>query len=247
VRPRLGCEERRAGVPPREPSRRARDREAADERVPGAARCRGDRDRDEAVEKAVAVAAASAVPALGGRDRSPAAVARGKVDLRRDALAVHPDLPPVLAAADLEHGDPLRLSGRKPGCDLVVRRRHVRQRQLVVEAAPRCRREAAEPDLQPLVGSVRALLRPADADPACDVAGDDAERRQRRDRRADSVCVARGFNAGIRVAAGPARQGVAAVDAGTREAHSQEERAQAESHALPGIGGHPSIAAPSIE
>ena len=55
-----------------DPRRRARDRVAAGEGLPVAARRVRDRDLVEAVEEAVAAAAGAAVPALGRDDRRPA-------------------------------------------------------------------------------------------------------------------------------------------------------------------------------
>ena len=82
---------------PREARRRAADRVAAGQLVPAAARDLGDRDAVEPVEETVARTRGAAVPALGGRDRRPAAMACRHVDRLRDGVAVEPDAPHVRA------------------------------------------------------------------------------------------------------------------------------------------------------
>jgi hypothetical protein len=77
-------------------------------------------------------------------------------------------------------------AGGDVGANLVVRRPAVRKGQLVVDAAARELGQAAEADLQPLVGAADALARPADADPACDVTVVDPEGREGCDHGADA-------------------------------------------------------------
>src|SRR5205814_9036697 len=72
----LGRQERALAAVSGHARGRARDRGAAGELLPAAAGGTGDRNLVEAVEEAVAAAARAAVPALGRRDRRPAAVAR---------------------------------------------------------------------------------------------------------------------------------------------------------------------------
>src|SRR5919204_4318690 len=79
---------------------------------------------------------------------------------------VYPHAPPTMAAGHFEHGDLLRRAGSKVGCDLVVDRRLVRLCDLVVEVVRLASGEAAETDLDPLVGSVRPRADTPDPDPA---------------------------------------------------------------------------------
>src|SRR5205823_5137650 len=112
-----------------------------------------------------------------------------------------PHTPPVRAAVHLEHRDPGRGAGRQARRDLVIRRLTVRKRQLVIEAVAGQRREAAEADLEPLVGAVRALLGTADSDPAGDVTGEDVEPAEWRHGCADTESAERGGQAVVAVAA----------------------------------------------
>ena len=139
--------------------------------MPAAARDPGDRHAVEPVEEAVARAGSATVPALGSRDRRPPAVTARQIDRLRRRVAVDPDAPHVRALEHLEHGDPGGLAQRQVRRELVIRRLLARERQLVVEVVPGQLGEAAEADLEPLVGPVRALMGAADSDPARDVAG----------------------------------------------------------------------------
>src|SRR6476469_1483762 len=166
-------EERAAlAAAPSETCRRAADLVTAGELVPAAARNLGDRDAVEPVQETVARTRGASVPALGRRDRRPAAVTAGHVDRLRNGVAVEPHPPHVRALVHLEHGDPRSLAHRKVARELVIRRGLARERELVVEVISGQLGEAAEADLEPLVGSVRALAGTADADPAGDVAGE---------------------------------------------------------------------------
>src|SRR5438876_7024814 len=138
--------------------------------MPAAARSAGDRDAAEAVEEGVAGAAGPAVPALGRRDRCPAAMASGQADRRRDRLVVHPYAPPVGAVVHLEHGHLGERSDREGCGDLVVGRAVAGLGHFVIDVAAGDAGKAAVADLDPLVRAVRALARAADADPGGAVA-----------------------------------------------------------------------------
>src|SRR5205085_803341 len=88
--------------------------------------------------------------------------------------------------------------------NLVVSRVPTRQRHLVVDVAAGDAGEAAVADLEPLARAAGTLARAADADPAGDVAVEDVEGVEGRDDRGDSVGVARGADAGVRIAVGVA-------------------------------------------
>src|SRR5207302_4625587 len=198
-------EERAAlAVAPRETRGRAADLVATRELVPAAAGHAGKGDAVEPVKEAVARAGGAAVPTLGRRDRRPAAVTAGHVNRLGCCIAVQPDAPHVRALVHLEHRDASRLPDREVRGELVVRRLLAGERELVVEIVPGELGEAAEADLEPLVGSVRALAGTADADPAGDVAGEYVEAGERSDGGADPERVRRRGDARIAVAALPA-------------------------------------------
>src|SRR5207248_8742060 len=113
---------------------------------------------------------------------------------------VDPYPPPARAIVNLEHREPGGLPDRQVGGDLMVRRPAVRERELVIDVAARQRRETAEAHLQPLVRAVRAFPGAADTDPSGDVAGEDVEGADRRDRGADAEGIGGGGEVRVAVA-----------------------------------------------
>src|SRR3954447_10851728 len=97
------------------------------QRLPDATVLLREPDVREAVRVGVA-GAGVAVPVLGERLRIPVAVAARKMDRPRHGLSVHPDAPPRVAAAHLEHREVVLLTWLHLGLDLVVYRRLARNR-----------------------------------------------------------------------------------------------------------------------
>src|SRR5262249_35779306 len=134
------------------------------------------------------------------------------------------------------------------GRDLVVGGCAVRKRELEVDVASIEAGEGAESDLEPLVAAACTLPRAADPDPAGDVAGCDAEGRQRRDHRADPEGARGRCDARVRVAARAAGERPRCADERAKCRNGRgEENPQAPRHPGAVIGRRPLESVPSYE